>query len=417
MWRLTTTAGGICALVALLGQTQTVGTSSIRGRILDDQAQVIPGLIVSVQRVDDSSSQEPLVKTSWADTDGRFEIGALPAGKYRVMPGLGHARVSVVSFPLPGIERAARPIIRSPRPGSPPGSRRVDFVTDVDGQFAEFNAPVFRRDDSMFAFGANGTAPWPDVDLGQDATKSIDVVAHSRLSFLVTGQLTGVVPGGAINDAVVEFSETSNTLPLMQAFTDFDGRFGIPAVPGGHYLVSARRGVCPASTSLDADGWPSRFQCDAGRSDPQSWSGTATIDLDAHGRLVVDGNVATEIHLAMRPTARGPLEDPSRQPQIPHVANHGSASLNGVITDLDQRQLPFTHVAIFSAALGGARATVTDDQGRFAFNNLPGVSVRLVAAPAGASAVEYGGAGPGTDGVLIAIPDRMQIHIAWRLPR
>jgi hypothetical protein len=289
-------------------------------------------------------------------------------------------------------------------------------VTDADGRFAEFDAPVFTRDGRTFAFtAADATAM--RVDLAAGETKSMDVVVGSRPAFVVTGRLTGIVPGGVVNDALVTVAEGDHTLPLIQAFTDFDGRFGIPALPAGHYVVSARRGVCAAAAGVDADGWPGRFQCDVIFEDAHRWSGTTTIDLDEQGRLAINGAAASEIHIEMAPQLEGPFDGLVRKPLVPHVTRRGTSTLDGIVSDTDHHPLAYTHVAIFSADLGGARATVTDDQGQFAFYDLPPVAVRLLAAPPGAPALEYGGAGPGTDGAFIAIPDRQQIHIVWMLPK
>jgi len=381
--------------------------------VTDDRGQPVPGLSV---RVSASSAAETIAdwRTFPIDQSGNFSA-SLAAGQYVVVAApTGRIAVAPVSFPVPGMDASA------PRRPSASSARAIDLLTDSSGRFAQFGGAFAMRDKQLFAvvptFAGNTTDPARAVRivLAARETKTIDIVIQSAPAALVTGQLTGQVPGGAVNDAVVNVSRGGFGLPIAQAFTDFDGRFGIVALPAGDYTVTAHRNVCPRLVFLYSDGWPGVPQCDAGRTDLQGWFASASLSLDDRGGLKIDGRTATELALEMAPVAMAPMQELSRRPVIPRRATKGTATLDGVLTDANGRPIASARVAIFSKDLDGARVTVTSEDGRFEFRELPSASVRMAAAPPFATVIEYGQRQPGQDGESVIIPGGGHVHIDWK---
>lgn len=419
MTRILTAVSAVVAIsTAVAGQAPNAAT--IRGHVLDDRGRPVPSLAV---RVSASSAAETIAdwRTFPVDRSGNF-TASLASGQYVVVAApMMRLGIAPVSFPMPGIDPSARPFSRVLRPGAPPVARTIEFMTDSSGRFVQFGGAFAMRDNRLFAyiptFAGNTTDPARATRtvLAAGETKTIDIVIQSAPASLITGQLIGRVPGGVVNDAVVSVGRNGFGLPIAQAFTDFDGRFGIVALPAGDYIVTAHRGVCPRQVTLLDDGWPGVLQCDASRSDLQGWFASASLSLDDRGGLRIDGKDASALALEMTPVVTAPMQELGRRPSVPRREVRGTATLDGLLTDASGQPIVGARVAIFSKDLAGVRVTVTGDDGRFEFRELPRSSVRLVAVPPFLAAIEYGQRDPAQDGEVVTIPEGGRVRLDWRV--
>jgi hypothetical protein len=100
------------------------------------------------------------------------------------------------------------------------------------------------------------------------------------------------------------------------------------------------------------------------------------------------------------PPPQTPARDATRPP------TRGTASISGVVVSADESHQPLRHVQLSLLQIGvEGRQTATDDQGRFAFPELPAATYTLQASKGGYVTTNFGAKRPGGFGVPIPIKD------------
>ena len=364
----------LATLVALAGlvaatsaaPVQNIGAATIRGHVLDDRGRPVPGFVVRIGlRNPDGTVTYGSYSNRPIDEHGSYELPGLSAGQYIV--GIQSARLGKgsSSLPVPGIARDARQSL----------SRGINFITSADGGFVQYGSPAFMRDGRWWAFVPTCFSAAPDashatpVALSTGETRTIDLLMLARPAASISGIVAG--RAGPINDAYILLeSPTGDRFPV-DAFTGPDGRFGIVALPTGTYKLTAHRRICMLQVTLDCEGFPQMFNCDVGFEDPEGWSASMP--------LVVGDRDVSGLTVQMERTKLGRHVESQRRPQPAPATAVGTAAIDGVLRDDRGQPVPYVRVAILSADLGGVRATVSDDEGRFVFERLPAVSVQLLA--------------------------------------
>ncbi len=114
-----------------------------------------------------------------------------------------------------------------------------------------------------------------------------------------------------------------------------------------------------------------------------------------------------------------PVGQPPRDVASPQMPAVGKGSIFGVVAVAGSGQ-PARRARVNLSApgeAGGSRTTMTDDQGRFAFNALPAARFTLSASKPGHIATQYGQRRPGRQGTPIQLADgqRLQVQLSmWR---
>jgi protocatechuate 3,4-dioxygenase beta subunit len=114
-----------------------------------------------------------------------------------------------------------------------------------------------------------------------------------------------------------------------------------------------------------------------------------------------------------------PAPQPPRDSASPQLAATGKGSISGVVTVAGSGQ-PARRARVTlsgTGEAGGSRTTLSDDQGRFAFNALPAARFTLSASKTGHLAAQYGQRRPGRQGTPIQLADgqRLQVQLSmWR---
>jgi hypothetical protein len=93
------------------------------------------------------------------------------------------------------------------------------------------------------------------------------------------------------------------------------------------------------------------------------------------------------------------------RPGVPITAPTGTGRMSGIVVDVDPNATPIRRaiVSLTGAELPRGRSTISDDQGRFAFEQLPAGRFTLTSTKAAYIAGAYGAARPGRPGVPLQI--------------
>lgn len=120
-------------------------------------------------------------------------------------------------------------------------SASQDFttLTDADGGFSFLGVPQGLYTLNTFAAGHVGT-PKTGVDvLRGEAEQGVELTMTVAAGAVVQGRLTGITGTTAVG---LELAATGDLVPGLEVASIAGGRFTVPGVPPGRYLVRATRG-------------------------------------------------------------------------------------------------------------------------------------------------------------------------------
>ena len=228
---------------------------ALKGRIEDGHHTAVPLAHVLAFAVAEAAG--PTVHEARADAAGRFTLGDLTAGSYRLLidaPGLGTAAAGPVTAPdpdvvviLPGESRSVTGLVT--RQGQPAARVRVHLGGD-----AVFEPRVTETDaGGRFAFPGLGPGTYalraesgaavspvvPDVVVGTDSQLHQVDLALGPAGF-VRGRVVDD-RGAALAEATVRIDMVPADGAVGAARTDGTGAWASPPLPPGKYLLRARR--------------------------------------------------------------------------------------------------------------------------------------------------------------------------------
>ena len=244
-------------------------------------------------------------------------------------------------------------------------------------------------------------------------------------------ELTGYVRNdrGADPDASVVVFPTDPALwtnagirprNLRLTGVDASGRYRVTALPAGSYYVAATADVRTAWADPRVLQTLAKTAARVQIADGEK----KTQDLTIARRAPAPDPVSPLVDVLIDPEHHGPWvpegsDEQVRDARTPAPAT-GSASISGVVLVAGDRPQPArrAQVMINCAVIGGSRAVLTDDAGRFQFARLPEGRYTLSATKAAFLNASYGASRVGRPGTPITIADGQAIgDIALTLVR
>lgn len=371
------------------------------------------GTTVTSTRMSAGAPEAPSEPTLWAT--GQVSVGNQDIAAISVTLRPGPRVTGTIEFtgagtpPAPAQWQRASVSLR-PLDGAPPS-----FVTagrfDAEGRFKTMGYPPGR-----YVVTANPPAPgWylqsamlagRDVSLEplilEDADITDVVVTYSDRRTELSGMVTtpvGTNPDGIViafpSDLRGWTRNGMNARQTSAARVRSDGRYTITGLPAGEYLIA---------------GVPSDVEVQAGNLEfYESLTSHAVRVTLAHGesrQIDVRIDAAREMPWSEEKVdeqGSGPFVPESQAGQMPPreqaLPATGSGSISGVVTLDDDARTPVRRATvrlIGSSATSVSRLTGTDDQGRFAFRDLPPGRYNLVSNRLGYVTGSHGQSRPGS---------------------
>ena len=244
---------------------------AIDGRVLYDDGSPVMGAWINVLRKDEKLGWRPLSDIALSrfqyalttDDRGHYRITMLAPGEYLVAVAIRQVTMSSSGEPLPGLT-----------------APRDDL----------FSTQIYVGDSA-----SRGTAKPIMLHKGEEHTGADITVAISKMHML-SGMIVAARDGHPINRATVSLVDTIDGSPVKEAVVIGNGRFAMPFVPEGEYLLKvtdAKDGAMETGPIEGGTGTYSRFV-------PQH------VYADAKQSLIVSGDVSGLTIKVPEPTSPRP---------------------------------------------------------------------------------------------------------------
>ena len=253
---------GLQRVIVLSGQTARMDFrlergGAIDGRVQYDDGSPVTGAWINVLRKDEKLGWQPLSDIALSrfqyalatDDRGHYRVAMLPAGEYLIAVAIRQVTMSSSGETLPGLTV----------PRDSPRSTQI-YVGDSTSRGAA--KPITLRK-------------------GEEYTGADITVAISKLH-TVSGTVVARGDGHPIDRATVSLVDAVDGTPVKEAGVSGNGRFAMPFVPEGEYLLKvsdARDGAMETGPMEGGTGTYSRFV-------PQH------LYADAEQSLIVGGDVS-----------------------------------------------------------------------------------------------------------------------------
>jgi protocatechuate 3,4-dioxygenase beta subunit len=253
----------LSAVVGAPGRTVDLGDVvldtglAITGRVLDGEDRPVPGARITARS---ETPGEPIPVEAETGDDGRFDMGGLEPGRYRItVAAAGHAstmaRAEAGAEPLEVVLEPAgaiggrvvdgrgRPVREASATATPRGRPALDAsphrveADPADGSFRFDDLAAGVYDVEARASG-HGTAVRPNVRVGAGRTVALGELVLAK-GGVVRGSVVDADGRGIASAAVYAEADPGQLTDDLAATTDAAGAFEIPGVPEGRVLLRA----------------------------------------------------------------------------------------------------------------------------------------------------------------------------------
>jgi hypothetical protein len=264
--------------------------ASIAGTVVDEVGARVPNITVeAIRRGPKGAASTGEVITGVTDARGDFRIQRLAPGSYAV--GVG-SRVLYTAIP-PGITLPAS-AVTPPATGSGDPTLIVDatrrLLISVEGPVRQPRDPREFTNPFVYVMSYYGGATnlWqatPVVVTAGQQVASINLPLALRTSVRVAGTVMG--PRGPVAQALVRLLPTDfdpdeidmDTASVAAAITGDDGKFTLPPVAAGNYLIDAFRPRPAPTVSISSSGVPRLTESESPSRDPEGYWARTSVSV------------------------------------------------------------------------------------------------------------------------------------------